>query len=311
MSPRMSRTSVRPSGDTSTDTQVASLVVNAILRASGRGVLMSAAGSVLAGVSAARTGRASATTNERTDPGTSKGLRIVTPSNRCRWNARKRGLLQSAGPRRSATMWHTHAAPIHRRSSGNHRPAFHLLGSRWPSRCCATSRRRAPIPPPSRPRRPRIGRRSSTASGAAVTASRPASGSTSPRASSSSRPYRWGAAGALLPEDLALAWGPVLEPPYSGGISYSQFSRFFFWRTKDMALNRDTIVTHTANVHVVPRTIRLKRAVRAVDEGDVVRLQGFLVDLDGDRRSRLPLGHERHARRRGPGARARRSSSSG
>jgi len=97
----------------------------------------------------------------------------------------------------------------------------------------------------------------------------------------SSRAYRWGAAGNLLPEDLALAWGPVLAPPYAGRLSFSQFSRFFFWRTKDLSLDRGTIVSHTANVHVFPRSLRLKRVVRAVTKGDVVRLEGFLVDIDG------------------------------
>jgi hypothetical protein len=95
-----------------------------------------------------------------------------------------------------------------------------------------------------------------------------------------SKAYRWGHEGALLPEDLALAWGPVLAPPYAGRLSYSQFSRFFFWRTRDSSLDRGTIVTHTANVHVFPRTRLLKRAVRAVTKGDLVRLEGFLVDID-------------------------------
>lgn len=97
----------------------------------------------------------------------------------------------------------------------------------------------------------------------------------------SAKAYRWGREGALLPEDLALAWGPVLAPPYAGRLSFSQFSRFFFWRTKDLSLDRGTIVAHTANVHVFPRTGRLKRAVRAVTKGEVVRLEGFLVDIDG------------------------------
>jgi hypothetical protein len=97
----------------------------------------------------------------------------------------------------------------------------------------------------------------------------------------SAKAYRWGREGALLPEDLALAWGPVLAPPYAGRLSFSQYSRFFFWRTKDLSLDRGTIVAHTANVHIFPRTGRLKRAVRAVTKGDVVRLEGFLVDIDG------------------------------
>jgi hypothetical protein len=96
----------------------------------------------------------------------------------------------------------------------------------------------------------------------------------------SARAYRWGREGALLPEVLALAWGPVIAPPFAGRLSFSQYSRFFFWRTKDLSLDRGTIVSHTANVHIVPRTGRLKRAVRAVTKGDLVRLEGFLVDID-------------------------------
>ena len=97
----------------------------------------------------------------------------------------------------------------------------------------------------------------------------------------SARAYRWGREGAVLPEDLALAWGPMIAAPYAGKVSFSQFSRFFFWRTKDLSLDRGTIVSHAANVHVLPRTVRLKRAVRALGKGDIVRLEGFLVDVDG------------------------------
>jgi hypothetical protein len=97
----------------------------------------------------------------------------------------------------------------------------------------------------------------------------------------SEEPYRFGAAAGLIPEDLALAWGPVLAPPYAGRISYSQYSRFFFWRTKDASLDRGTIVSHAANVHVIPRSARLSTVVRCVSEGDDVRLEGWLVDVDG------------------------------
>ncbi|HEY1435404.1 MAG TPA: hypothetical protein VGG65_08520 [Thermoanaerobaculia bacterium] len=97
----------------------------------------------------------------------------------------------------------------------------------------------------------------------------------------SEEPYRFGAAGALIPEDLALVWGPLLGPPYAGRISYSQGSRFFFWRTKDGSLDRGTIVSHAANTHVIPADTILRRAIRCVSEGDDVRLEGWLVDVDG------------------------------
>jgi len=95
------------------------------------------------------------------------------------------------------------------------------------------------------------------------------------------RPYRFGAAAALIPEDLALAWGPLLAAPFKGRISYSQYSRFFFWHTNDGMLDRGTIVSHAANVHLIPASPRLRTAVRCVSEGDDVRLEGWLVDVDG------------------------------
>jgi hypothetical protein len=95
------------------------------------------------------------------------------------------------------------------------------------------------------------------------------------------RPYRFGAAASLIPEDLALAWGPILAAPYEGRISYSQYSRFFFWHTSDGTLDRGTIVSHAANVHVIPASQRLRTVVRCVSEGDDVRLEGWLVDVDG------------------------------
>lgn len=97
----------------------------------------------------------------------------------------------------------------------------------------------------------------------------------------SEEPYRFGAAGSLIPEDLALVWGPLLGPPYAGRISYSQGMRFFFWRTKDLSLDRGVIVSHAANTHVIPATTILRRAVACVSKGDDVRLQGWLVDVDG------------------------------
>lgn len=95
------------------------------------------------------------------------------------------------------------------------------------------------------------------------------------------RAYHLGASASLIPEDYALAWGPVLRPPFAGKIHYSQYARFYMWGTSDGSLDRGTIVTHTANTHIIPATSRLKTAVACVREGDDVRLEGWLVDVDG------------------------------
>ena len=40
--------------------------------------------------------------------------------------------------------------------------------------------------------------------------------------------------------------------------------------------------TILANTHIIPATTRLRRAIRCVAEGDDVRLEGWLVDVEGE-----------------------------
>lgn len=97
----------------------------------------------------------------------------------------------------------------------------------------------------------------------------------------SEEPYRLDAAAGLIPMDWALAWGPVLKPPYAGKLHFTQTGRFFLWGTSDSGLDRHTIVTHMANTHIIPATRRIRRAARCVRKGDEVRLEGWLVDVEG------------------------------
>jgi hypothetical protein len=97
----------------------------------------------------------------------------------------------------------------------------------------------------------------------------------------SAESYTFDRAAGLIPVDWALAWGSVLEPPYAGRIHYTQTSRFYMWGYSGEGLDRNTIVTHTANTHVIPATSRLRHAASCVTRGDDVRLEGWLVDVVG------------------------------
>lgn len=97
----------------------------------------------------------------------------------------------------------------------------------------------------------------------------------------SERPYRFSRGAALIPVDWVLGWGPVIAQPYAGAIHYTQVSRFYMWGTSNPRLDRGAIATHTANTHVIPGSARLRRAVSVVRKGDDVRLEGWLVDVDG------------------------------
>jgi len=92
--------------------------------------------------------------------------------------------------------------------------------------------------------------------------------------------YRFGPFAAVAPVDAVLTWGTLPERPYRGRVSYDQMSRFYFWSTRASDLDLRYIATHSANVHLLPATTNLRRALVGLDPGDRVHLHGLLVDVD-------------------------------
>ena len=72
--------------------------------------------------------------------------------------------------------------------------------------------------------------------------------------------YHFDFLAALIPEDLALGWGPMSDSRILDNMEISQSNRFYFWRSSSrVGLPRDVIIS------------RLRR-------GQVVTLTGILVD---------------------------------
>lgn len=92
--------------------------------------------------------------------------------------------------------------------------------------------------------------------------------------------YRMGASGALIPWDFVLTWGAATKEPAWSRISYLQTGRFYNWRSDD-TLDPGYVASHTANTHLIPASGRVASALAHVRRGDVVRLEGDLVDVDG------------------------------
>jgi hypothetical protein len=90
----------------------------------------------------------------------------------------------------------------------------------------------------------------------------------------------WGA--DLAPLDLALGWGAMSDPAVDEVIDWGQGFRWYTWQWKETSplTNRD-VAPQSANVHVVPASLNLKRALLALDANDIVQLKGFLVNIQG------------------------------
>ncbi|MGA2708396.1 MAG: hypothetical protein ACLQJ0_17920 [Steroidobacteraceae bacterium] len=83
----------------------------------------------------------------------------------------------------------------------------------------------------------------------------------------------------LVPEDLALGWGPMSDNRILRTIDISQSGRFYFWRTHaDTPIPFATIIDHSANTHVIPADGAVRRELLGLRRGQLVSLSGDLVD---------------------------------
>lgn len=90
--------------------------------------------------------------------------------------------------------------------------------------------------------------------------------------------YRLDGGAFLSPVDLALIWGELPEEPYKSQVSYDQSARFYYWRVPTRELDLRYIQHHSSNMHMIPGSPNVRRALLAVDAGDEIRVSGLLVD---------------------------------
>jgi hypothetical protein len=91
--------------------------------------------------------------------------------------------------------------------------------------------------------------------------------------------YRFDALASLIPEDLALGWGPMSDNRVLASFEISQGARFYSWRPRgELPIARDDVITHSANTHVVPLDGHIRAHLAKLRVGEVVHLTGVLVD---------------------------------
>ena len=92
--------------------------------------------------------------------------------------------------------------------------------------------------------------------------------------------YRWGAESRFSPVDLALGWGPMREERNLEGIRIRQSGRFYFWSVREFPIPQRQIEINSANMHLIPASKEVARELFWVRNGDIVRFEGYLVNLD-------------------------------
>ena len=95
--------------------------------------------------------------------------------------------------------------------------------------------------------------------------------------------YRFGSEADLSPVDLALGWQVMSDQAVLDQIEVTQGSRWYYTRYQLPApISDQAIIEHSGNMHMIPAATIVSRKLKSVRIGDIVRLQGLLVDADHD-----------------------------
>ncbi|MCW8907172.1 MAG: hypothetical protein OQL28_07970 [Sedimenticola sp.] len=92
--------------------------------------------------------------------------------------------------------------------------------------------------------------------------------------------YSLGRESELSPLDLALGWGPMSDSAVLEQIDITQGGRFYHWSAKRLPVPRTTIISHSANMHMVPADSAVERELKRLRRGDIISLQGELIRAD-------------------------------
>ena len=97
----------------------------------------------------------------------------------------------------------------------------------------------------------------------------------------STEKYFMGREGDLSPIDLALGWGPMSNQGVLDQLDISQSGRWFRWRYEGSPpVHERQIISSSSNMHMIPANSSIARDLKKLRKGEVIRLKGFLVDVD-------------------------------
>ena len=92
--------------------------------------------------------------------------------------------------------------------------------------------------------------------------------------------HYWIDAGAkLAPVDLAVGWGPMSDTAVIQHFKVDQGARFYTIYPDEDAIDLDTALKHSANMHLIPANSDVKHQLKKIKTGNIVHLHGFLVNI--------------------------------
>jgi hypothetical protein len=95
--------------------------------------------------------------------------------------------------------------------------------------------------------------------------------------------YGWGSQADLSPVDLALGWGVMSDQSVLDQITITQGGRWYYTRYDLPApVSDQQIIGNSSNMHMIPADDWVRKKLSKVRKGDILQINGYLVDVDAD-----------------------------
>ena len=96
--------------------------------------------------------------------------------------------------------------------------------------------------------------------------------------------YHLDAGARFSPTDLALGWQRMSEPANYQALNISQSGRWYFyrWGSDGPPLEQSEIIRSSANTHLIPGNAQVADALARIDAEQMVRIDGWLVEVNRD-----------------------------
>jgi len=85
----------------------------------------------------------------------------------------------------------------------------------------------------------------------------------------------------VVPMDVALVWGPVADPSVLRRLSFHLSDRYVSWRWEGASpLPEPVLQSHISNNHLIAASDEVDREMKRIRAGELVTIEGKLVDLE-------------------------------
>ena len=94
-----------------------------------------------------------------------------------------------------------------------------------------------------------------------------------------SKVYADDAQAKFSPIDYAVSWGLFARPDIARSISVNQYDRYLNWKMDKLPVPAQQAMQMVSNMHIIPANPDIAKQIQQVKRGDLVRLQGELVEI--------------------------------